>query len=1589
MNMPKDPVYRLDDENPWVQTAKEEINSLFERYTHGPTSLLTQYKEFEWIGKLNPKDHITKLMATKPSTSVLREELSKLKKAKEKAVQFSTLEVNFELFQVQCEKFKTSLNKKIEKAMNIYLESIAKFCADEITDIHNSYSFIEKKIMTLPTNEGELFELKQFGRNIKNRKAELQDQEGNVIMHSLILEDYLHQLDEEVSIQMWMCKSLPTAIDISAKEGIGRLEGEEEKFREKLEREKDKWYKEITQLHRDLESVQQYADYEDTTKNFENIKRLEADLKTAMDQMVSFNQRETLFELQLSDKTELQNMIDEFDPFNKLWSNANDFKYGLQVWLNEKKIYELNANEIASNVDKWLRECAMLNKKLMEKSPEAINVISHLKEHLLGFQENIPLIKSIANEAWNEDHWKRLEVIAEYAEGFQPKMETVSTMIDKGMKKFITDIEEISYKAQREFKLKKKLEEMKKEAEAQKLEILPHKDSYLIKTVEEIQVILDEQINNVQAMKTSPYAKPIEKQCKEWEQRISNIQETLEQWMKCQVVWMNLEPIFASDDIQKRMPMENRQFKQVDNNWKNTMEATNKDPSLLESISPDGTTLLLFKDANKTLDEIQKSMHQYLETKRLAFPRFFFLSDEDLLDILSQTKDPLKVQPHLNKCFEAIDRVEFTDKLEVTHMISPEKEKIELCSKIDVNEGDKKGNVEYWMGDIEKFMYKTIQDIMKKSFNQYQTITRTDWVKKWPSMVILTISQIMWTTGVDQAIKNGTLREYEELLDKQNLGVVIMVRQKLDSLTRKTLSALITIDIHAKDIVTDLKTKRIGNVTQFDWIAQLRYYWEGANDISVRMVNSSIKFGFEYLGNTPRLVITPLTDRCYRTLIGAYNLYYGGAPEGPAGTGKTESVKDLAKAVAVKCVVFNCSDTLDYTAMAKFFKGLASSGSWCCFDEFNRIEPAVLSVIATQVFQIQQAIRENRKTFNFEGTQLSLVQSCAINITMNPGYAGRSELPDNLKALFRSCAMMVPDYALISEISLFSYGFEKARGIATKVVASLKLSSEQLSTQDHYDFGMRAVKAILTACGNLKMKYPDEDEEILALRALNDVNLPKFTSNDIPLFKGITSDLFPGVNLPEIDYGILLVSIENACEELKLQPTEEFKSKCIQLYETICVRHGLMLVGQTYSGKTQVINTLQKALSSVKDNPDFTKTLKITLNPKSISLFQLYGRFMAESHQWFDGVVTLAFREFTADKNPERKWVVFDGPVDSKWIENMNTVLDDNKMLCMPSGETIKLVDGMTMMFEVEDLKVASPATVSRCGMVFLEPHRLGWHVLIDSYIDSLPYFLKSSQGEFIKSFLTWSIYPIAEYIRKKCKLPAPVTELEMVATTLNYIDCFLEEYRHLIQDEEESPVKSEPKEINLPKDIEEQLLNIMLFSIIWGFGGVTDETTRSKFVEFFKKLLEGDDVKFIFKLLDTPDSWEPKRYDFRLPGEFFDIVYNKKKDAYSWSNWLQTLPAAYVPDKNGYFHEIIVPTKDNIRVSYIMNFLAAAGKHLLFCGPTGTGKTVCVLDKLKSGAICSWPSQLRPRQIRFNSSWKMKWTKRQGLLIFLRTIRK
>uniref|UniRef100_A0A8C3L4M3 Dynein axonemal heavy chain 12 n=1 Tax=Chrysolophus pictus TaxID=9089 RepID=A0A8C3L4M3_CHRPC len=1067
-------------------------------------------------------------------------------------------------------------------------------------------------------------------------------------------------------------------------------------------------------------------------------------------------------------------------------------------------------------------------------------------------------------------HWQQMSNIIGY--DLTPDSgTTLRKILKQNLAPYLEEFETISAGASKEFSLERAMNAMMEAWDSISFNTSVYRETgvHILSAVDEIQAVLEDQIVKTQTMRGSPFIKPFDKEIREWESRLLEIQDIIDEWLKVQAQWLYLEPIFSSEDIMQQMPEEGRLFQTVDRQWKDIMKYCAKDSQVLAATSLEGMLEKLQK-CNEFLDKIMKGLNAYLEKKRLFFPRFqtfiffFFLSNDEMLEILSETKDPLRVQPHLKKCFEGIAKLHFLPNLDIKAMYSSEGERVELISTISTSEA--RGAVEKWLIQVEDVMLRSIRSVIARSRMAYLETERKSWVLEWPGQVVLCVSQMFWTSEVHEVLCSQPegLKDYYDTLQLQLNDIVELVRGKLSKQTRTTLGALVTIDVHARDVLMEMIE------SDFQWLAQLRYYWELEN-VRVCIVNCNVKYAYEYLGNSPRLVITPLTDRCYRTLIGAFYLNLGGAPEGPAGTGKTETTKDLAKALAVQCVVFNCSDGLDYVAMGKFFKGLASSGAWACFDEFNRIELEVLSVVAQQILCIQRAIQAKVEKFVFEGTELKLNPNCFVAITMNPGYAGRSELPDNLKVLFRTVAMMVPNYALIAEISLYSYGFLNAKSLSVKIVMTYRLCSEQLSSQYHYDYGMRAVKAVLVAAGNLKLKFPEEDEDILLLRSIKDVNEPKFLSCDIPLFMGITSDLFPGIKLPDADYKDFLECASECCIRHNVQPVKAFVEKMIQTYEMMIVRHGFMLVGESFSGKTKVLHVLADTLSLMKERGygEEEKVVFRTVNPKSITMGQLFGQFDMVSHEWTDGIIANTFREFALSETPERKWVIFDGPIDTLWIESMNTVLDDNKKLCLMSGEIIQMSLQMSLIFETMDLSQASPATVSRCGMIYLEPSQLGWTPLVTSWLNTLPEPLNlKEQQDLLQGLVDWLIPPALQLRQSNVNL------------AFKYLLCIAQIMYQFFR-----------------------LLLVVLtlqgsfaFATVWSIGGTCDSDSRIIFDTFLRETLSG-------KCETNPvpqvvGKWE---CPFEEKGLVYDYVYE-----------------------------------------LICRFLP-----LLLVGPTGTGKSVYVKDKL------------------------------------------
>lgn len=203
--------------------------------------------------------------------------------------------------------------------------------------------------------------------------------------------------------------------------------------------------------------------------------------------------------------------------------------------------------------------------------------------------------------------------------------------------------------------------------------------------------------------------------------------------------------------------------------------------------------------------------------------------------------------------------------------------------------------------------------------------------------------------------------------------------------------------------------------------------------------------------------------------------------------GKTETVKALGASLGRQVLVFNCDDELNYKSVGRMFMGLIMSGSWGCFDEFNRLKEDQLSAIADQIQSILNALRKNEKELVILNKTIPINNHVAIFVTMNPvggDYGGRSNLPSNLKMLFRPVAMGYPDKCKIAEVALLSFGFHNSTLLGSKLIHVFSVAQQILTYKNHYDWGLRSIKAIIRRAGKSRKKMITNNitaEEILDL----------------------------------------------------------------------------------------------------------------------------------------------------------------------------------------------------------------------------------------------------------------------------------------------------------------------------------------------------------------------------------------------------------------------------------------------------------------------------------------------------------------------------
>lgn len=780
---------------------------------------------------------------------------------------------------------------------------------------------------------------------------------------------------------------------------------------------------------------------------------------------------------------------------------------------------------------------------------------------------------------------------------------------------------------------------------------------------------------------------------------------------------------------------------------------------------------------------------------------------------------------------------------------------------------------------------------------------------------------------------------------------------ELDTLTRRKCEHLITETVHQRGVIEKLMQAGASTPTHYLWLIQMRYVYRPEGDsvsrLRIKMANADLQYGFEYLGVPDRLVRTPLTDRCFLTLTQAMAQRLGGSPYGPAGTGKTETVKALGLQLGRFTIVFCCDDTFDFQAMGRIFLGICRVGAWGCFDEFNRLEERILSAVSQQVQNIQIGLRrgadEDESSIELAGRQLAVNPNTGIFITMNPGYAGRSDLPDNLKKLFRSVAMSKPDKELIAEVMMYSQGFKAAKQLSKQTVPFFDACAAQLTEQAHYDFGLRALKSVLVSSGGLKRSRLSEDRELadaeerlepqIVVQSLRETIAPKLVRRDVDVMERIETESFPGVKYIPANLEALRGAVHLVASELHLILDEVWMTKIIQLYQIQAIHHGVMMVGDSGSGKSAVWKVLLQALQRVEG----TEGVFHIIDSKVMSKEALYGSLDSTTREWTDGLFTSILRKIVDNlrrEDSKRHWIVFDGDVDPEWVENLNSVLDDNKILTLPNGERLNLPSNVRILFEVETLRYATLATVSRCGMVWFSNDAVSRDVILEKYLQDLRTKVFDDLDEESAAQASTQALRVqsraADILRKSFTLDGTLHKALEKAWEMHHIMQFTEiralhTLFSLLNKACRTIIEYNIQHEDFPLD-EEQLESYiskkLLIALVWALVGDCPVKERKMFGDHVAGLttLELPSLAATVSLID---------YDVSLPKA-------------EWSPWQSQVPDVEVNTHSISETDMVIPTLDTVRHEDVLYSWLAEHRPVVLCGPPGSGKTMTLFSALR-----------------------------------------
>ncbi|KNC98315.1 hypothetical protein, variant [Spizellomyces punctatus DAOM BR117] len=1422
-----------------------------------------------------------------------------------------------------------------------------------------------------------------------------------------LMYDYEMPLDEEINDLYWTTCAWPVKVADELDRASERLTNARARIMSQIEIDKEFVINSV-QAYR--EEVQTYLASADNIERYSDMVNRVHYLRERIDRVKSLGEAIPLQEqrigLPVTSLIELKTLENDFQPYEELWKLVGGVRDRLAEWL-DSYFADLDAQTMLENVGSWKSTLKKLSPVFLD-APKPQSITMSIEAEILDFDRYITIITSLRNPALRDKHWMEMSKIVGITLRDIAGLK-LRQVLELDLELVQDILAEISREASSEWEFEHELDVMRTELSSRKFVAVQYvtPEYYLIENFGEAMSVFEDLLIRSESLARRAYVEVLRTKIDGWMKRLCKCQETLQEWQNLQMIFAKLYPVLRLSGEISALTRD-----QIEN-----FIAITKLMSILSDVVTKNrkfSTVLLRSDLHDMIagglarvDIVMKGIIKLIEAKREKFPRFWFLTNDQVLEMVSCLPDVRALNPLLGRCFDGISQLvlgqvereaaslyptviefdsgipedvaggsdhdiavdrsreasylsagagpeikigetltsipSFYTKLSSSFSIGSRRRTMQRVQEPEVHvprnlkyvlsesmgieilgvesfEGEQlmlrtpisvTTKVEDWLAELQDGLRDNLRKQIALALdNSSETIPLASWLQSYPLQVILVAANIKWSTYLKTCISQGTdsaIKEFRKSLCKELDDIIGLLKHNTPPLTRQVIETLIL----ALSYVIETTNGDLPNLTAPDWISRLRYEMSEDGIVNVHMMHHTVKYGYEYNGTSPRLVITPGINRSMAQIMTL--LRYAASPVLTGSGLQRETLCELSKAVGVRCVLVECAAEWVPGILSRIISGMLSTGCWLCLEHLDRLAEEDLSVTAHHIGTVYRnfgmASKARRFKFAYDGREFDVHDTTAVFVTYGDGLIAR--------------------------------GFQRASILAKKIVAVFKSLGGIFPTSNEYDFSVKKAAAVVHAAGTLLVRkgYEVAKEVSTIVEALNMVVGPQLRKRDTSLLQDVVREVFG-----EDPKGISMIRIEQAVQkaglELGIPISDYLLQKSIQLYESLTHFQTIFIVGDAMSGKSTLIHLLHHALDSL-DKDSIVKSLQVyDCHAGAMDEKQLGGYYDEATSQFIQGVLPTIVSKanehaMTVERNQEEddrsenlvgsSWIVMDGDVPAHAMERVGE-LERDKTVFSSISTAMHLGKSVRILHEATSLKHVSPGIVSQSAIIHMNGDQISMdHILQTELKDLRPHL--ETHYSFIQAMQRHIGNAILDFISSTTTLLASKRILVAQAWRI-----FASVFDELTVDGFGRFTVSEKLA---------WIVASYITGILWSVGCFPDMKTRRKLDAFIKTQVLTTALTELREEAKLDDGCFKVVVEVPTDGTVYDYYFDAR--LLRWKPW-KTLPneqdlAVTVPPGL----EGAVATDDIIRVSYFMRLLTNRGHRVMVVGAPGTGKSTAV----------------------------------------------